>query len=163
MKRKEIEAAAASKQPVYWHEVTLQDNRWHQVEVVGYDAKKRRWRIQALDGIRLVGSGDLFPQIVPTKGEVFLETDGLVYRRGRASVQDFERPLLSLWHQVQKGKQPIEVQEGSTVWKRDALLVMAQACGRGRRLDNPESLGLPTGSTYAQLATKIQGRVYTRL
>ena len=164
MNKKQIENAISDQQPVYWHEVTLKDNRWHLAKVVEFDATKRLWRIQTSEGLRCVRPGDLFPQIVARTctGEVFLGADGVVYRNGSASTQNFQEPLIELWHQVHKGKQPIEVQHGSTVWKRDALLVMAHACGRRLQLDKSEEYGLPNGGTYADLASKIDGQLLGR-
>jgi len=93
---------------------------------------------------------------------VFLGADGVVYRNGSASTQNFQEPLIELWHQIQKGKQPIEVQHGSTVWRRDALLVMAHSCGRRLRLDKPDEYGLANGGTYADLASKIDDQLRGR-
>jgi hypothetical protein len=70
--------------------------------------------------------------------------------------------LIELWHQVHKGKPPIEVQHGSTVWKRDVLLVMAHSCGRRLQLDKPNEYGLANGSTYADLAAKIDEQMRGR-
>jgi hypothetical protein len=166
MTKSEIEKAMASDQPLYWQEVTVERNRWHQVKVVDYDATKRRWRIQTPIGIRLVRSGALFPQIVEfgnhTSSEVFLGAGGFVYTSGVASAQRFQKPLIELWHQVYKGKRPISVQQGSTLWKRDALLVMARACGQKERLDRPEEYGLPADATYADLAANIDERLRNR-
>ena len=93
--------------------------------------------------------------------EVFLGADGLVYSSSVAS-QDFRRPLLELWQHVQEGRCPSTICQGSTVWKREALLVMAHACGGGMRIDKPEEYGLPGSSTYAELAATIDGQMKKR-
>ena len=93
------------------------------------------------------------------KNDVFLGVDGFLYKRGSASVQNFQEPLIDLWQEVHAGKQPSTIDQGATVWERDALLVMAKSCGRTLRLDKPEEYGLPDGGTYADLAATIDERL----
>lgn len=94
--------------------------------------------------------------------EVFLGVDGYVYSTGSVSAWAFQEPLRVLWHRRRDGKRPrqITIEQGgrSVVWQREALLVVAQACGRSLLLTNPEDYGLPVGSSYADLASLIDKR-----
>ena len=93
------------------------------------------------------------------KKEVFVGTDKCIYTSGVVSTRNFGEPLVELWHRVQKGKRPITIQQGLIAWEREALLVIAHVFGKELRLDRPEEFDLPDGSTYADLATRIEKRL----